>query len=137
MVSNHLKLLHSNKIPKGWNQSLVEMCMSNIQASSYFLTCTFCATSTVAIITTAVKAPFRVSAAGIVMTVVQAIILTFINICMETEMTLYSVSDSLYSHNESLLTIAIQSIFIQLVSCVTAAGEAPNGVSTTVFTASI
>ena len=111
--------------------------MSNIRASSCLLTCTIHATSTVAIVTTAVEAPFCVSAAGIVMTIVQASILTFINICMETEMTLYSVYESLYSHNESALTIVIQSIFIQLVSCVTAADEAPNGVSTSVFTASI
>ena len=71
--------------------------MYNIRASSYLLTCTFHATSTVAIVTTAAVAPFCVSAAGILMTIVQASILTFINICMETEMTLYSVSDSLYS----------------------------------------
>ena len=111
--------------------------MYNIRASSYLLTCTFHATSTVAIVTTAAVAPFCVSAAGILMTIVQASILTFINICMETEMTLYSVYESLYSHNESALTIAVQSIFIQVISCVTAAVEAPNGVSTTVFTASI
>ena len=111
--------------------------MSNIQASSCLLTCTFHATSTVAIVTTAVEAPFCVSTAGILMTVVQASILTFINICMETEMILYSVSDSLYSNNVSVLTSAIQSISIHLVSCVTAAGEASNGVSTNVFTASI
>ena len=35
------------------------------------------------------------------------------------------------------LTTAVQSISIQLVPCVTAADEAPNGVSTTVFAASI
>ena len=40
-------------------------------------------------------------------------------------------------HFEYFLTIAVQSIFIQLVPCVTAAVETPNGVSTTVFTTSI
>ena len=71
------------------------------------------------------------------MTVVQVIILTLINICMKTEMALYSVSDSLYSHNESILTTAIQFICIQLVPCVTAADETPISVSTIVLTASI
>ena len=71
------------------------------------------------------------------MTVVQVIIRTLINICMKTERALYSVSDSLYSHNESILTIAVQSISIELISCVTAADETPIGVSTIVLTVSI
>ena len=37
----------------------------------------------------------------------------------------------------ALRTTAVQSIFIQLISCVTAADEAPNSVSTTLFTAAI
>ena len=41
------------------------------------------------------------------------------------------------SFGVTLRTTAVQSIFIQLISCVTAADEAPNSVSTTVFTASI
>ena len=36
-----------------------------------------------------------------------------------------------------ILTTAVQSIYIQLVSGVTAALEAPNSVSTTMFTASV
>ena len=103
----------------------------------YLLTSTFCSTSTVAIITAAAEASFSVSAVGIFMTVVQVIILTLINICMKTEMALYSVSDSLYSHNESILTTAIQFICIQLVPCVTAADETPIGVNTIVLTLSI
>ena len=109
----------------------------NVWVLGYFLTSTFCATSTVAIITTAAVASFSVSTVSVLVTVVQVIILTLINIFMKTERAIYSVSDSLYSHNESILTIAIQFISVQLVSCVTAADEAPNGVSTIVFTPSI
>ena len=58
---------------------------------------------------------------------------------------LIKVSNSLYRYNyawksadlNKTLTTAVQSIFIQLVPTVTAADEAPNGVSTAVFTASI
>ena len=44
---------------------------------------------------------------------------------------------SYQEHNEETLTIAVESILIQMVSCRTAAVEVTNGVSTVEFTPSI
>jgi len=44
---------------------------------------------------------------------------------------------SYQEHNEETLTIAVQSILIQIVSCKTTAVEAANGVNTVEFTPSI
>ena len=76
------------------------------------------------------------------MAVVGVINLTLIDVCMTMEMiliTLYSCNyvSCKYSYMSRTLTCAVQSSFIQLVPCVTAADEAPNGVSTTMFTATI
>ena len=90
-----------------------------------------------------IKIPNCVNAVCILMTVVQFSAL-HLSVCCTLEI----VSKFLWMTNVAMslcgiivnhwaLTIAIQSIFIQLVSCVTAAVETPNGVSTIVFTASI
>ena len=80
--------------------------MGLVQASSYTLTCTFCATFTVATITTAVEAPICVSTACILVTVVQVIILTLVNICT-IEMAAQSLTTAASIVEKYVLTVAI------------------------------
>ena len=58
-------------------------------------------------------------------------------LCLLTAALNYVPKHAHLNYVSTTLTTAAHSISIQQVPCVTAADEAPNGVSTTVFTASI
>ena len=99
-----------------------------------YLTCTVDPISSVARITGAGETPLCVNALCILMTVVQDITLTLIDIYNEVQNTWYTL---LLLFKCKWLTGAVKSVSIQVVPYRTAAGKATDGIGTDLFTTPI